>query len=159
DGCGLDAGAYRRADGAYRAPPPGGRVMAAQTARHCTRPPLRSRLARAGLLFALAFFGANAIGAPSASAQSGAHPFPHFRTPRRPKGPGVGRVATGGVKSDAKMLVQADELDYDYNNQRVSAVGNVRMYYQGATIEADRVIYDQKTKRLHAEGNARLTDA
>jgi len=137
--------------------------MAAQTARHCTRPPLRSRLARAGLLFALAFVGANAIGAPSASAQSSSTPFLDFRTQLRPtptpKGPGLGSVATGGVKSDAKMLVQADELDYDYNNQRVSAVGNVRMYYQGATIEADRVIYDQKTKRLHAEGNARLTDA
>ena len=137
--------------------------MAARTARHCIRPPLRSRLARAGLLFALAVVGANAIGAPSASAQSGATPFLDFRTQLRPtptpKGPGLGSVATGGVKSDAKMLVQADELDYDYNNQRVSAVGNVRMYYQGATIEADRVIYDQKTKRLHAEGNARLTDA
>jgi len=137
--------------------------MAARTARHCIRPPLRSRLARAGLLFALAVVGANAIGAPSASAQSSSTPFLDFRTQLRPtptpKGPGLGSVATGGVKSDAKMLVQADELDYDYNNQRVSAVGNVRMYYQGATIEADRVIYDQKTKRLHAEGNARLTDA
>jgi LPS-assembly protein len=137
--------------------------MAAQTARPCIRPPLRSRLARAGLMFALAFVGANAIGASSASAQSTSSPFLDFRTQLRPtptpKGPGLGSVATGGVQSDAKMLVQADELDYDYNNQRVSAVGNVRMYYQGATIEADRVIYDQKTKRLHAEGNARLTDA
>jgi LPS-assembly protein len=137
--------------------------MAAQTARPCIRPSLRSRLARAGLLFALALVGANAIGASSASAQSTSSPFLDFRTQLRPtptpKGPGLGSVATGGVKSDSKMLVQADELDYDYNNQRVSAVGNVRMYYQGATIEADRVIYDQKTKRLHAEGNARLTDA
>ena len=132
--------------------------MAARTARPCLRPALRSRLARAGLLLALALVGANAIGASSASAQTAPTPFLDFRTQLRPtptpKGPGLGSVATGGVKSDAKMLVQADELDYDYNNQRVSAVGNVRMYYQGATIEADRVIYDQKTKRLHAEGNA-----
>ena len=53
------------------------------------------------------------------------------------------------------MLVQATEVDYDYNNQRVSAVGNVQIYYNGATVEADKVIYDQKTKRLHAEGNVR----
>src|SRR5262249_45176902 len=78
-----------------------------------------------------------------------------------PKGPGVAGAMgpNGRVNPDAKMLVQADELDYDYNNQRVSAVGNVRMYYQGATIEADRVVYHQKAKRLRAEGNARLTDA
>ena len=57
------------------------------------------------------------------------------------------------------MLVQAAEVDYDYNNQRVSAVGNVQMFYNGTSVEADKVIYDQKTKRLHAEGNIRLTDA
>ena len=57
------------------------------------------------------------------------------------------------------MLVQAVEVDYDYNNQRVSAVGNVQMFYNGTSVEADKVIYDQKTKRLHAEGNIRMTDA
>ena len=57
------------------------------------------------------------------------------------------------------MLVQAVEVDYDYNNSRVSAVGNVQMFYNGTSIEADKVIYDQKTKRLHAEGNIRMTDA
>jgi len=57
-----------------------------------------------------------------------------------------------------QMLVQARRIDYDYNNHRVSAVGNVQIYYSGSTLEADRVIYDENTKRLHAEGNARLTD-
>jgi LPS-assembly protein len=68
----------------------------------------------------------------------------------RPKPPPV---------NNGQMLVQAVEVDYDYNNQRVSAVGNVQMFYNGTSIEADKVIYDQKTKRLHAEGNIRLTDA
>jgi LPS-assembly protein len=57
------------------------------------------------------------------------------------------------------MLVQAVEVDYDYNNSRVSAVGNVQMFYNGTSVEADKIIYDQKTKRLHAEGNVRMTDA
>jgi LPS-assembly protein len=61
--------------------------------------------------------------------------------------------------ADQQMLVRADEVDYDYTNNRVSAVGNVQIYYSGSTLETDRVIYDQKTKRLHAEGNVRLTDA
>jgi LPS-assembly protein len=63
------------------------------------------------------------------------------------------------VPSDGRMLVQAVEVDYDYNNSRVSAVGNVQMFYNGTSVEADRVVYDQKTRRLHAEGNVRLTDA
>ncbi|HKU06801.1 MAG TPA: LPS-assembly protein LptD [Bradyrhizobium sp.] len=73
--------------------------------------------------------------------------------PRPPKPP---RPA---APNDGQMLVQAVEVDYDYNNQRVSAVGNVQMFYNGTSVEADKVIYDQKTKRLHAEGNIRLTDA
>ena len=71
--------------------------------------------------------------------------------PPRPKPP--------RVPSDGQMLVQAVEVDYDYNNSRVSAVGNVQMFYNGTSVEADKVIYDQKTKRLHAEGNIRMTDA
>ena len=61
--------------------------------------------------------------------------------------------------SDAPMLVQANELRYDYTNDSVSAVGNVQIYYHGATVEADEVIYDQKTKRLRAQGNVRLTES
>jgi LPS-assembly protein len=73
--------------------------------------------------------------------------------PRPPKPP------PKPVSNDGRMTVQAVEVDYDYNNQRVSAVGNVQMFYNGTSVEADKVIYDQKTKRLHAEGNIRLTDA
>ena len=63
------------------------------------------------------------------------------------------------ASSQGQMLVQANEVDYDYNNTRVSAVGNVQIFYNGTSLQADRVIYDQKTKRLHAEGNIRLEDA
>lgn len=63
------------------------------------------------------------------------------------------------ASSQGQMLVQANEVDYDYNNTRVSAVGNVQIFYNGTSLQADRVVYDQKTKRLHAEGNVRLEDA
>ena len=72
---------------------------------------------------------------------------------------GPKRVVPPRPPSDGQMLVQAVEVDYDYNNSRVSAVGNVQMFYNGTSVEADKVIYDQKTKRLHAEGNIRMTDA
>ena len=62
------------------------------------------------------------------------------------------------IPPNAPMLVQADEIKYDYPNNTVSAVGHVQIYYGGSTIEANQVIYDQKNKRLRAEGNARLTE-
>jgi LPS-assembly protein len=87
----------------------------------------------------------------AAMAPAAAQSFTYNPLPPRPKPP---RAA-----SDGQMLVQAVEVDYDYNNSRVSAVGNVQLFYNGTSVEADKVIYDQKTKRLHAEGNIRMTDA
>jgi LPS-assembly protein len=60
-------------------------------------------------------------------------------------------------REQKEMLVRATEINYAYSNERVSAVGNVQLYYGNSTLEAERVIYDQKTKRLHAEGNVVLT--
>ena len=45
----------------------------------------------------------------------------------------------------SQMLVKANEVDYDYTNHRVAAVGNVQIYSNAATIEADRVVYAQVT--------------
>ncbi len=79
--------------------------------------------------------------------------------PQRPPTLKKSKYAIAREKSGQKqMLVQAQEIDYDYANHRVAAVGSVQIYYGGATLEADKVIYDQTTKRLHAEGNARLTE-
>jgi LPS-assembly protein len=77
---------------------------------------------------------------------------------KQPSKPGSAFSKRKG-ETTSQMLVQADEIHYDYNNQRVSAVGQVQIYYKNSTLEADQVIYDQKTKRLRAEGNARLVDA
>jgi LPS-assembly protein len=78
--------------------------------------------------------------------------------PQRPP-PKRSQISIDREKAAQKqMLVQAREIDYDYTNKRVAAVGNVQIYYGGSTIEADKVIYDQKTKRLHAEGNVRLSE-
>jgi LPS-assembly protein len=113
----------------------------------------RARLGAAGgpmiaLLFAVVVAGAIGLAwTTPASAQS----FTYNPRPPRPTPP--------TPKNDGQMLVQAVEVDYDYNNSRVSAVGNVQMFYNGTSVEADKVIYDQKTKRLHAEGNIRMTDA
>ncbi len=84
--------------------------------------------------------------------------------PKRPEQPKAAKRS--GSLFDAKrtgaqeqMLVRASEINYDYTNQRVSAVGNVQIYHGGASLEADKVIYDQKAKRLSASGNVRLIEA
>ena len=82
-----------------------------------------------------------------------------FQFPQRPPPPKKSQIAIEREKSGQKqMLVRADEVAYDYTNNRVAAVGNVQIYYGGSTLEANRVVYDQKAKRLHAEGNVRLTE-
>ena len=76
--------------------------------------------------------------------------------PLAPKSP---PPVTRRSNKDSPMLLQATEIQYDYTNKRVNAVGNVQIYHRGAALQADKVIYDETTKRLHAEGNVRLTDA
>jgi LPS-assembly protein len=58
-----------------------------------------------------------------------------------------------------RLLVEAREIVYDNDNNRVSAVGDVELNYQGRVLQADRVTYDRKTGRVFAEGNARMTEA
>jgi len=50
----------------------------------------------------------------------------------------TGKSISAKPAPGAQMLVQANEIRYDYNNLLVSAVGNVQIYYNGATIEAER---------------------
>ncbi len=50
-------------------------------------------------------------------------------------------------KPGAQMLVEADQMVYDYDNNTVSAVGNVKIYYVGYTLQADRVTYIEATGR------------
>ena len=63
-------------------------------------------------------------------------------------------------KSDpnAQMLLQADELVYDNDAEKVSAVGNVQIDYNGYNLVAREVIYNQKTKRITAVGNVEILE-
>ena len=67
------------------------------------------------------------------------------------------RADRNAQKQD-KLLVDARELVYDRDNNRISAVGEVKLYYQGRTLEAERVVYDRASKRVYAEGHAKMTD-
>ena len=41
------------------------------------------------------------------------------------------------------MLLQADQMIYDNQNNRVIARGNVEIYYNTYTLLADKVVYDR----------------
>ncbi|MGE4372159.1 MAG: LPS-assembly protein LptD [Xanthobacter sp.] len=69
-----------------------------------------------------------------------------------------GLSANRQVDPNARMLVRADQLEYDSKRETVSAVGNVEIYYDGATLQADRVELVRTTNRVRAIGNVRLTD-
>jgi LPS-assembly protein len=62
------------------------------------------------------------------------------------------------IDSSEPMLLQADELIYDNENARVTAEGNVELYYGNYTLLADRVVYDRSANTLSAEGNVRIKD-
>ncbi|MFA6267291.1 MAG: LPS-assembly protein LptD [Pseudolabrys sp.] len=132
--------------------------------RSSTRPSALNRRERGvfgvwtvlGLMVCGLVGGSIAMPAP-ARAQTSASTTIDFPAPPPPRAKSAAAIERD--KSGQKqMLVQATEIDYDYANHRIAAVGNVQLYYGGATLEANKVVYDEKTKRLHAEGNVRLTD-
>ena len=70
----------------------------------------------------------------------------------------VSNVKLQRPDKNARMLVEADQMVYDYDNERVSAVGHVEIYYGDYTLQADKVTYDQKSARLVADGSVRITE-
>src|SRR5262249_18724858 len=105
-----------------------------------TRPsaprPDRCRAAEVAAILSLLACGGLIVSVPA--------PAQVLQFPQRPPPPPKSKIALEREKSGQKqMLVQATEIDYDYANNRVAAVGNVQIYYGGSTLEANRVVYDQ----------------
>jgi LPS-assembly protein len=56
------------------------------------------------------------------------------------------------------MLLQADQMVYDSDNQTVSAVGHVEIVDGTRILNADNVTYDQKIDKVTANGHVSVTD-
>ena len=52
------------------------------------------------------------------------------------------------IDSSEPMLLQADEMIYDNDNAKITAKGNVELYYGGYTLLADRLVYDRGSSTL-----------
>jgi len=66
-----------------------------------------------------------------------------------------------GVQSQlpaGKMLLEADQLLYDFDAETVSAVGGVEIYYGAYVLQASQVTYHQRSGRLIASGGVRLLE-
>lgn len=74
--------------------------------------------------------------------------FSHAQTPSL-----VPEAADG-----AKMLLRSNELTYNKDAEKVTAVGGVQIYYNRYRMVAQRVEYDQKTGRVMASGDIELID-
>lgn len=52
-----------------------------------------------------------------------------------------------------EVQFNADQLDYDYENDVVTASGDVRLYRRSDRLRADKVVWNRKTGQVVAEGN------
>lgn len=62
------------------------------------------------------------------------------------------------IPEGSKLLLAANELVYNKDNETVTARGAVQINYAGYKLVAREVIYDQKTGRLKALGNIELIE-
>ena len=60
--------------------------------------------------------------------------------------------------ADENMLLNADELVYNRDEDSISARGSVQIYYDGRTLFADSVTMYRKTGRFVARGNVQLEE-
>ncbi|RYD66020.1 MAG: LPS-assembly protein LptD, partial [Sphingomonadales bacterium] len=62
-------------------------------------------------------------------------------------------LATASSETPDEIQFNADQLDYDFENEIVSATGDVRLYRRSDRLRADRVVWNRKTGQVVAEGN------
>lgn len=62
------------------------------------------------------------------------------------------------LEDGSEMLLEADTLIYDNNDDTVTASGSVRIDYGGNKLVANQVTYDQASRRLVASGNVQIID-
>ncbi len=76
-----------------------------------------------------------------------------------PKQPG-GMTGKVNTKLDAAkpMNLQGDQLIYDTSGNRITARGNVEIFYNDYVLTADEVVYDQTAGTLTAVGNVTLKE-
>jgi LPS-assembly protein len=115
-------------------------------AARSTRGPKLRRLTRVTFLIAALLLTAGLSSSPTQAATQDPGSF------------GFGVDTMKAPDKKAPMVLESDQLVYDYDASTVSAVGKVKIYYDSYTLEADRVVYNQKTHKMRAEGRVKIVD-
>jgi lipopolysaccharide export system protein LptA len=76
---------------------------------------------------------------------------------RGPGGEGAPPTAPSDPSAPQEIIIDAEHLEHDSDEERVEARGNVRVYFGQDTLAADRATADLKTGDLLAEGSVTLT--
>jgi LPS-assembly protein len=71
---------------------------------------------------------------------------------------GNSNTANPPIDHSKPLLLQADHLIYDNQGTKVTAQGNVELYYNNYAVLADKVVYDQAANTLMASGNVRIKE-
>ncbi|WP_068089426.1 LPS-assembly protein LptD [Polycladidibacter stylochi] len=56
------------------------------------------------------------------------------------------------------MMLEADELTYNIDQDVITAQGHVEIYYEAYTVTARKVVYDRKSAQFSAHGHVRMTE-
>jgi LPS-assembly protein len=67
-------------------------------------------------------------------------------------------LESADISPNAQMLLEADTIVYDNDQNTITAVGGVRIDYDGNRLVAQRVTYDRATARVIASGGVELVD-
>ena len=70
----------------------------------------------------------------------------------------VSAADTPTAPADEQVTFSADRLDYDSDNDVVTASGDVHMLREGNRLRADTVVWDRKTGQVRATGNVAVTN-
>lgn len=67
-------------------------------------------------------------------------------------------AAEQNIDTSQPMLLEARELQYDFDNDVIIASGNVEIYFDDYTLRAERVTYNRADGRFSASGNVEMTE-
>ncbi|KZL12502.1 LPS-assembly protein LptD precursor [Pseudovibrio axinellae] len=70
----------------------------------------------------------------------------------------LSQTAKQAVDTSQPMMLEALELQYDFDNDIIVAFGGVEIYFDNYTLQADRVTYNRKDGKFSAHGNVRMTE-
>ena len=65
-----------------------------------------------------------------------------------------------GVAADPQKKVNfsAGKIEYDGDNNLITATGDVTLFQEGKVLKADKVVFNRKTQEVHATGNITIRD-